>query len=303
MNRIVIFSDNNGWHEEQLLRAFAARQITPTLISLRDCRIGFGTGRLGVDIPGFRDELPCAAMVRAVPGGSFEEVSLRLDILHALTESGALIYNDARMIERTVDKGMTSFLLARHGIATPATWVCESQAEAREVIRIEALKGNRVVLKPLFGNCGRGLLLLQEPDQLPPPEEVNGVYYMQSFIPQRDGSGRDWRVLVINHRAVAAMERVSDHWITNRARGGRCLQAVLTERLRRLAEEASAAAGTSYAGVDIIADAENNYLVLEVNGVPAWRGLQSVCQDEIARLLVADFLARLDDHRLQSAAV
>ena len=86
------------------------------------------------------------------------------------------------------------------------------------------------------------------------------------------------------------MERISEHWVTNRARGGKCLPAVLTPALRQLAEAASKATGIRYGGVDIIRDSEGNYLVLEVNSVPAWRGLQSVCSIDIAELLVKDIL-------------
>ncbi|HAF01685.1 MAG TPA: alpha-L-glutamate ligase, partial [Methylophilaceae bacterium] len=64
--------------------------------------------------------------VRGVAAGSLQQVITRLNILHMLKMQGVYIYNDAKSIERTVDKGMTSFLLKQHGIASPATWVCES---------------------------------------------------------------------------------------------------------------------------------------------------------------------------------
>lgn len=302
MQRIIIFSDNNGWHEERLIKAFATHRITPTLVSLKDCRIGFGSSRLGLEIPGFSHDLPDAVLVRAVPGGSFEEVTFRLDVLHALKDLGVMVYNDARIIEQTVDKGMASFLLARADIAAPPVWVCESHKEALEIVKRETLAGRKLVLKPLFGNCGRGLLLLDSAQGLPPAEGVGGIYYLQSYIAQKNQSGRDWRVLVVGGRAVAAMERVSEHWITNRARGGKCLPAVLTDGLRRLAEDATRATNACYAGVDIITDAEQRYLVLEVNSVPAWRGLQSVCPDDIAKLLVDDFLQQLTSYQLDSVA-
>jgi tetrahydromethanopterin:alpha-L-glutamate ligase len=293
MRRVVIFSENTGWHEQALLAVLSVHQVDAAVCSLRDCRIGFEADGNGIVIPGFEGHLPDAAFVRAVPAGGFEEVALRLDILHALGACGIPVYNPATAIEYTVDKGMTSFLLLRSGIPTPRTWVCESREAAVEVIRSEAAANRRLVLKPLFGNCGRGLLLLDDPGQLPPREEVNGVYYLQGYLRQSRGSGRDWRVFVINGQAVAAMERVSGHWISNRARGGKCLSAVLTDPLRAIAEPAAVATGACYAGVDVIMDETGNYAVLEVNGIPAWRGLQSVCPRNIAELLVNDFLLRL----------
>jgi len=220
-------------------------------------------------------------------------VTFRLDILHGIEESGVVVHNPARAIERTVDKAMTTMHLARHGISTPETWVCETIESARSCVRDELDAGNRLVLKPLFGNCGRGLILVDDVRKLPTPADIDGVYYLQRFVAQQDGGGRDWRVFVVRNNAVAAMERVSQHWITNRARGGECVAAVLTEELRLLAERAAAAVGAAYCGVDIILDTDRRFQVLEVNGVPAWRGLQSVCALDLSQRLADDLLDRL----------
>ena len=246
----------------------------------------------GLRIPGFPDTLPDAAFVRAVAAGTFEEVTFRLDVLHALNASGTLVYNDAVSIERTVDKAMTSFLLGKNRVPAPPVWVCESAEDAHQVIRAQLDRGHDIVQKPLFGNCGRGLQLITSGDYQLDSELINGVYYLQRFIDQDDHNGRDWRVFVINHQAVAAMERVSEHWVTNRARGGECLPAELTPALRKLAENASRATSIRYGGIDIIRDREGRLLVLEVNSVPAWRGLQSVCPTNIAELLVEDVLGK-----------
>lgn len=292
MKDIVIFSEHDGWHEQQLAQAFYERGIDSRVTSLSQCHIGFEQNRAGIDIPGFGDALPRAAFVRAISAGAFEEVTFRLDILHALFHADVIVYNDARSIERTVDKGMTSFLLIKNQVPTPPVWVCETRETAREVIETQLKNGYLMVQKPLFGNCGRGLKLIDSGHYELDTDMINGVYYLQRFIDQDDHNGRDWRVFVINQRAIAAMERISDHWVTNRARGGECLPAVLTPQLRQLAEAAARATGILYGGVDIIRDKQGRYLALEVNSVPAWRGLQSVCSTNIADLLVEDILSR-----------
>ncbi len=116
---------------------------TRAFVSLRDCRFELAGSGPGIAVPGFDDSLPDAAFVRGVPGGSLEQVVLRLDLLHALKAIGMPVYNDGRAIERTVDKAMTSFVLARAGIPTPATWVTESESEARAVALREAARGSR----------------------------------------------------------------------------------------------------------------------------------------------------------------
>lgn len=295
---VALFTDSHGWHERRLQRAFRRRGVEVAALSLQDCR--FTPQGLAL---AERATLPAAAFVRNVPGGSFEQVTLRLGILHALRACGVVVYNDARVIEQTVDKSMTGFLLGRAGLPTPPAWVCESMSAAQARLALERAAGQRLVLKPLFGACGRGLRLLDAPEQLPPPDGVaGGVYYLQRFVPSGSAGGRDWRVLVAGGRALAAMERRAAHWITNRARGGRCLPVVLTGELAGLAEAAVAALGAGYAGVDLVRAPDGRLQVLEVNGVPAWRGLQSVTGVDIAQALVDDLLRRLDDRRLEAVS-
>ena len=133
------------------------------------------------------------------------------------------VVNDARAIERCVDKSMTSFLLARAGLPTPPTWVAQSAEEARaHCAQRGGGRGIALVLKPLFGAQGRGLRLLDGGDDLPEPEEVAGVYYLQRFVGRagpwlaglpgvRDGWPCRWR------RCDAA----GGGWITNVGQGGR----------------------------------------------------------------------------------
>jgi tetrahydromethanopterin:alpha-L-glutamate ligase len=112
----------------------------------------------------------------------------------------------------------------------------------------------------------------------------------------------DYRVFVIGGKAMYAMSRHSKHWIHNVAQGATCKLEVLTPALKRMAEKAVKAIGLEYAGVDVMQDEHGQLTVLEVNGVPAWRGLQSVVQDDIALALARDVVQRklkLPVHALQ----
>ena len=155
--RIAIMTDETGWHTGRLKKAFRARGAEARCIDLADCRIDTTWEPHGLMLPGFGHGLPDAVFVRGIAGGTFEQVTLRLGILHALRECGVPVYNDARAIERSVDKSMTSFLLHRNGVPTPATWAGESAAFAQRVLMREAAAGRQVVLKPLFGSQGHGL--------------------------------------------------------------------------------------------------------------------------------------------------
>jgi len=72
--RIVIFTDDPGWHGRQLKRAFARRGYAADYLSLTDCRVDLSQAS-GVAIPGFGHALPDGVFVRGVPGGTLEQVT------------------------------------------------------------------------------------------------------------------------------------------------------------------------------------------------------------------------------------
>ena len=302
--KIPIFTDDPGWHGKRLQEAFAARSYEAVFISLKDCALDLLSGRSGVVIPGFEDVLPDGVFVRGVPGGTLQQVIARLDILHALKMLGVLVYNDGHAVERTVDKAMTSFLLHHHQISTPATWVCESRHHAQTVMLRETMAGRSLVIKPLFGSQGMGVRKLDPQSGLPVPMEqhVEGLYYLQNYIDSGEGAWHDFRVFVINGQAVAAMARHGNSWLNNVALGARCEAIGIDSEIAALAVAAAKAVDIDYCGVDIIRDAEGHLFILEVNSIPAWKGLQAVSETNIAQALVDDFCAKLAATNLQSIA-
>jgi len=295
--RVAIMTDETGWHTRQLLRALRERGCTGRCIDLSQCRIATPQAWHGLVLPGFGNTLPDAVIVRGIAGGSFEQVTKRLGILHALREFGVPVYNDARAIERSVDKSMTSVLLHAAGVPTPPTWAMESPAAAQQLVTRESAAGRSLVLKPLFGSQGHGLQRIGWVDgahvPLPALEGAyGGLAYLQRFVP---APSHDFRVLVVGGTAVAAMRRVSADWVHNVARGARCEPQSLQEgpgpELARLAEAASRALDMDYAGVDLLPTPAGAQ-VIEVNGVAAWQGLQRVTPFNIAQALVRDLLER-----------
>jgi tetrahydromethanopterin:alpha-L-glutamate ligase len=298
---VALVTDQMDWHARALQRAFAKLGARAVPVLLPAATIATPAAA-GLTIPGFGDGLPDAVLVRTLSGGSFEAVTLRLGLLHALRETDVPVWNDARAIERCVDKSMTSFLLARAGIPTPATWATEDREAAREIVRREARNGP-LVLKPLFGSQGRGLRLIRTPEDLPEPSEVAGVYYLQRFVGVERGGFHDFRLMVSQGRVIAAMMRHAATWITNVKRGGRPVVAVPDAEMRDLAVRATAAVGADFAGVDIILGHDERPTVLEVNSMPAWSGLQKVTVQSIAAVLAGDLVAALAARERRGAAV
>jgi RimK family alpha-L-glutamate ligase len=298
--QVAIFSDAPDWHARRLTSALAARGVASTTLSLMHCAIDTGAPT-SLSIPGFEEALPDGALIRLISSGTLEQITLRLGLVHALEALGVPTYNDAGTIERTVDKSMTSFLVRRAGLATPPTWVTENAEEARAIVAREIAAGQKVVLKPLFGSQGKGIVLLETPE-IPGPEAVGGTYYLQRYIDTGEGSWHDWRVLVVGGQAVAAMIRRGRHWITNVMQGASCERVPAEGEPAGLAVAAARATGAGYAGVDIIRGGDGQFMVLEVNSVPAWKGLQSVTDFDVGQAIVDDFLARLPDQRPRAAA-
>lgn len=289
--KIPIFTDEQqgGWHGAQLKQAFSTRGVEAIFVSLQDCVLDLSLAKPHIQIPHF-DTLPKAVFVRGIAGGSLQQITTRLNILHMLKVLGTAVYSDGKAIERTVDKAMTSFLLQQHGIATPTTWVCESRQKAHEIIA----SYKQLVIKPLFGSQGQGVRLVCH-KKLPLPMDafVDGVFYMQLLIEAK----HDYRVFVVNHQVVAAMKRTGETWLHNVALGAKC-ENILDEDseadVLAIAILASKALDIAYCGVDVIKDKNGKIFVLEVNSIPAWRGLQSVTGAKIAQVLVDDFLSKIE---------
>lgn len=295
--RIPVFTDDPGWHGKRLAEAFERRGYAAEFVSLKDCRIELGAGPATVFIPGFERELPPGVFVRGVPGGTLQQVIFRLDVLHALKLLGVTVYNDGRAIERTVDKAMTSLLLGLAQVPTPPTWVCESRRQAQDIMLREGMAGRSVVLKPLFGSQGNGVRRLEPGTPLPVPmqEYVDGLYYLQGYVDSGEGAWHDYRVFIVNGAVCGTMVRHGSHWVNNVALGGRCeaVTAEVAAEVGALALAAAQAVEIDYCGVDVIRDRHGRLYVLEVNSIPAWRGLQAVAETDVAQALADDFIAKM----------
>lgn len=290
--RIVLFVEDGGgdWHARRLREALQARGAQVITTCLKFC--AFDTRlQSGIHIPGFDGDLPDGAFVRSVSTGSLEQITLRLGILHALRESGVRVWNDARVIERCVDKSTATFFFQKAGLPVPVTRAAEGIEAARA---FAAAEGRPVVVKPLFGSQGNGVRRVEAPDQLPDAVEVGDVYYVQRYLRgAADTRFEDWRLFVSRGRVLAAMSRVGRTWITNVHQGAEPVGIETDPEMSHLALEAARAIGADYAGVDLIRDEAGRLLVLEINSNPAWKGLQGVTDVNIAWTLADDFLAAL----------
>ncbi len=224
-----------------------------------------------------------AILLRTIPIGSLEQIVFRIDALHRLERLGVRVINSARVVERTVDKFYTSVLLEEAGLRTPRTVVTENRSDAMKAFRAMG----DVIVKPLFGSNGRGIVRVSDEEiahrVFRALELERAVYYVQETLPHE---GRDLRVFIVGKRVVAAIWRSAEGWLTNMSRGGRAEKADLPQEWEELALAAADVVGGEYAGVDLLPASDGKVYVIEVNGSPGWKGLQPMTDVDIAGAIV-----------------
>jgi RimK family alpha-L-glutamate ligase len=286
--RLAVLAARPGWHTRELERAATARGHQATILPYEGLVATVGPAA-GMRSRNTELDLVDLVLARIIPSGSLEQIIFRVDALHRLEDRGIPVVNSPRTIERTVDKFWTSALLEQCGIPTPETVVCQDADEAFTAFR--AL--GDVIVKPLFGSMGLGMVRVSDEEMayrvFRTIEQIRGVYYLQRTV---DHDGVDIRAFVIGGRLVGAIERKSPSWRTNLARGGTARPTTLNDYQSMLAIRSAAAVGADYAGVDVVTSRDGRTYVLEVNGIPGWRGFQEATGLDVAGELLEYLSAR-----------
>ena len=222
-----------------------------------------------------------AVIVRTMPPGSLEQVVFRMDLLHQLVEGGVLVLNPPRSLECAVDKYLTTAKLARVGLPVPETIVCEGFDEALEAFHT---LGGDVVVKPLFGSEGRGIVRVSDPDLahrvFRTLERIDSVLYLQRFVRH---PGYDIRVLLLGGKVLGCMKRISTtDFRTNVSRDAHTEVHVPTATEIDFAQRAVVCTGATFAGVDLLYDEQGQLFVIEVNAVPGWRAFARTTGIDVA---------------------
>lgn len=282
--RIAVLAAPDSWYARDLQRAAGNRheltiaafsEIAATLE--RDGNLQITSGECNLSA--------CdAILVRTMPPGSLEQVVFRMDCLGRYEAAGGVAINPARGVEAAVDKFLTSGKLAAAGLLTPRTATCQTFEAAMSAY---AELGGDVVVKPLFGSEGRGLIRLQDENlalrAFKMLAQLGAVLYVQEFIPHE---GEDWRLLVLGEHVFGMRRQNATDWRTNVSRGATTAPLALTPQLVEMAQRAAAAVHAPIAGVDILPGRDGELYVLEVNAVPGWKALARTLDVDIAKLVI-----------------
>jgi [lysine-biosynthesis-protein LysW]--L-2-aminoadipate ligase len=208
--------------------------------------------------------------------------------LRLLQAFGVPTVNSVGVAEICGDKLMTSAALARDGLPQPRNAIAFSPESALEAI--EAF-GYPVVLKPVVGSWGRLLAKINDRDAAEAVLEhkstlgsvQHSVFYIQEYI---DKPGRDIRVIVIGDRALTAMYRKSEHWITNTARGGEGVLCPMTAEIEDMSLRAAGSVGGGVLAIDLVEHPDTGLVVNEINHTMEFHTMQPVSGIDIAGEIV-----------------
>ena len=208
--------------------------------------------------------------------------------LRLLNAFGVPTVNTAAVAEVCGDKLMTSAALARDGVPQPHNVTAFTPEAALEAIETF---GYPVVLKPVVGSWGRLLAKINDRDAAEAVLEhkstlgsvQHSVFYIQEFI---EKPGRDIRVIMIGDKALTAMYRNSEHWITNTARGGSGELCPITPEIEDICLRASKAVGGGLLGVDLVEHPKKGLVVNEINHTMEFHTMQPLSGIDIAGEIV-----------------
>lgn len=282
---IALLANRGSWYRRDLERAAVDRGHRVSSVPFEKLATVVPGGEVrssegGVDLAGVD-----AVIVRTMPPGSLEQVVFRMNLLAELSARGVLVVNSPRALECAVDKYLTTARLSAAGLPVPETRVCEDAETA--LAAFDALGGD-VVVKPIFGAEGRGILRVSDPDlalrTFRTLERLNSVLYLQRFVLH---AGFDTRVLVLEGRILGGMRRSHPHdFRTNVSRQAVAEPVELSPEQSAWALRAAAAVGTHLGGIDLLADREGRGYVIEVNGVPGWQAFSRVTGCDVATALI-----------------
>ena len=201
---------------------------------------------------------------------------------------GVFLTATASAIGNSRDKYASMRILTRADIPVPHTMLVSSTPELLPAI--EKMGGFPIVLKQRQGTQGRGVMLVHDLEML---QRLINVWQtsplqllVQEFVPE--AQGKDFRIIVVGNRCVAAMERsapVGD-FRANLHQGGVAKEIALPAHLEKLALRAAAALHLSVGGIDVI-ESSRGPLVLEANSSPGLEGIERVTQQDVAGHIVS----------------
>jgi [lysine-biosynthesis-protein LysW]--L-2-aminoadipate ligase len=199
------------------------------------------------------------------------------------------VINKFDVASKCGNKLIMSLVLKKNNVPTPKTYFSFSAEAAMENL---SKIGYPLVLKPIVGSWGRGVMPLKDKDTVDAifemrelsDDPLDRIFYLQELIKRPP---RDIRVITVGDRAIAAMYRKSSGGFkTNIALGADPELCEITKELEDVSIKASQAVGGGILGIDLMEDEKNGLVVHEVNNTVEFKGLSKVAKINIPKEMV-----------------
>jgi [lysine-biosynthesis-protein LysW]---L-2-aminoadipate ligase len=187
------------------------------------------------------------------------------------------------------NKMLTSLLLKKHNVPTPKTYFSFSAESATETLDKQ---GYPLVIKPIIGSWGRGVILLKDRETADAIFEVreltdgplDRIFYLQEAVKRPP---RDIRTIAVGDQIIGAMYRTSTGGFkTNIALGAEPVPCEITKELEDICMKASKAVGGGILGIDVMEDEKRGFVVHEVNNTVEFKGLAKVAKRNIPKEMI-----------------
>jgi [lysine-biosynthesis-protein LysW]---L-2-aminoadipate ligase len=199
------------------------------------------------------------------------------------------VINKFQVANNCGNKLTMSLLLKKNNVPTPKTYFSFSADAAKE--NLDKV-GFPLVLKPVIGSWGRGVMQLKDKDTVDAMFELrelndgphDRIFYLQEMIKRPP---RDIRVITVGDRAIGAMYRKSSGGFkTNIALGADPEICEITNELEEISAKASQAVGGGILGIDLMEDEKRGLVVHEVNNTVEFKGLAKVAKNNIPKEMI-----------------
>ena len=288
--KLAILSRNSKLYSTRRLveagreRGHSVRVLDPLRCYMRITAGGFSMHYKGKPLTGYDAVIPRI-------GASITRYGTA--VLRQFEMMGTRTPNSSDAILRARDKLRAHQMLAAKGIDMPVTVFGDNPDDTHDLLSM--LGPPPHVIKLNEGTQGRGVILTEKSSASRGiVEALRGLYanfLVQEFIAEAEGA--DLRCFVVGDQVVATMRRqaAEGDFRSNLHAGGTAQLTTASRAEQQVAVRSAKALGLGVAGVDLIRSARGP-LVLEVNSTPGLEGVESICQKDIAGLII-DHLAAI----------
>ena len=221
-----------------------------------------------------------------IPRSGSETSYFTLAVLRHFERQGVPIVNGPAAVESVADKLHTLQILSRARLPIPKTILGKFPVD---VELVERELGFPVVVKKLRGTRGAGVMLCQDKAQFDDLANLLDGAHGADFLFQqyiKASHGRDVRVLVIDGKIVAAMERraIDGGFKSNISLGGAATRFNPPREMADLAIKVAHELRLDVAGIDILFDGDG-YRICEANSSPGFQGLERACSLDVPEIV------------------